>query len=180
MTCKYSGSQACVLLCGPWLSAHSRTSVPSTDGVWSELRSLCAALGQIMVCQSPQGRVPPGKRRDLQKNTEQMLPREVVAASSLELLKVRLDRAGAPWDRGRFPCPWQGAHGRGWNKISFKAPSIPKHSVVLCEGISTEGRDFPALSQTDMIGRGSLCLGEQELDAAQSWDWARSHSPALY
>lgn len=93
MTCKYSGSQACVLLCAPWMSAHSRTNAPSTDGVWSELRSLCAALGQIMVCQSLQGSVPPSKQRDLQKNTEQMLPREVVVASSLKLLKVRLDRA---------------------------------------------------------------------------------------
>lgn len=44
------------------------------------------------------------------------------------------------------------AHGKGWNKISLKAPPNPNHSVVVCEGISTEGRDFPALSQTDIIG----------------------------
>lgn len=45
-----------------------------------------------MVCCSPHGRVPQANR-DLQKNTEQMLPREAVGAPSLELLKVRLDRA---------------------------------------------------------------------------------------
>jgi len=38
------------------------------------------------------------------------LPREAVAAPSLEVFKARLDGLlkGATWSSGRCPCPWQG------------------------------------------------------------------------
>ena len=39
------------------------------------------------------------------------LPREPVAAPSLEVFKARLDGALATWSSGRCPCPWQ----EGWN-----------------------------------------------------------------
>lgn len=63
VSCKYSGSQVCVFLCGPRLSAHKGTSVPSTAGVCSELNSMCATLGQIMGCSSPQGKVSPSQMK---------------------------------------------------------------------------------------------------------------------
>jgi len=48
------------------------------------------------------------------------LPREAVAAPSLEVFKARLD--------GGFEAtPWQ----RGWNRMIFKVPSNPNHSMVL-------------------------------------------------
>lgn len=58
---------------------------------------MSAALGQIMV--------PP--RQTETPETEQMSPREVVAASPLELLQVRLDRSWSSLGQRRAECLWQ-------------------------------------------------------------------------
>ena len=47
------------------------------------------------------------------------LPREAVAAPSLEVFKARLDGALSN-------PPWQG----GWNEMIFKVPSNPNHYVI--------------------------------------------------
>ncbi|CAN8186300.1 unnamed protein product, partial [Coccothraustes coccothraustes] len=53
------------------------------------------------------------------------VPREAVAAPSLEVPKARLDRAWSTLDSGR--CP---AHGRRCSEIGFKVFSSPNHPLI--------------------------------------------------
>ena len=55
------------------------------------------------------------------------LPGGAVAAPSLSGFKARLVGAlsSLVWWKG--PCPWQG----GWNRMIFKVPSNPTHSMIL-------------------------------------------------
>jgi len=52
---------------------------------------------------------------------------EVVDVQSLEVFKVRLDRALSNLIGERCPCPWQ----RHWTRWFFKVPSKPNHSMIL-------------------------------------------------
>jgi len=54
------------------------------------------------------------------------LPREAVAAPSLACSRPGWMGLGATWCSGRGPCPWQ----KGWNKMVFKVPSNPNHSMI--------------------------------------------------
>ena len=47
-------------------------------------------------------------------------------------------QVGATWSSGRCPCLWQG----GWNRMIFKGPFNPNHSVIL---YSVGGQDSSGL-----------------------------------
>lgn len=50
-----------------------------------------------------------------------------LGAPSLQAFKARLKELGTTWSSGRCPWPWQA----GQNKMIFKVPSNPTHSVIL-------------------------------------------------
>jgi len=52
------------------------------------------------------------------------LPREAVAAPSLQCSRPGWTGLGAPWAGGRLPCPWQ----RGWNWVSLG--SLPTQTIL--------------------------------------------------
>ena len=58
----------------------------------------------------------------------QGLPREVVAAPSLETSKARLDGALSTLIWLEMSLPMAG----GWTGWALKVSSIPKHSVIVC------------------------------------------------
>jgi len=56
------------------------------------------------------------------------LPREAVAAPSLEVFKARLDGAWSNLGWWKVSLPMAG----GWNEMIYNVPSNPNHSMILC------------------------------------------------